>query len=54
MIKVLAPIRERAAELEAAPGTVDEILHAGADRARKLARETMAIVYDHMGFMRRT
>ena len=54
MIKVLAPIRERAAELEAAPGTVDDILHAGAERARTLARETMAIVYDHMGFMRRT
>jgi tryptophanyl-tRNA synthetase len=54
MSAVLAPIRERAAELNAAPAKVDEILHAGARRARALASETMAIVHDHMGFMRRT
>jgi tryptophanyl-tRNA synthetase len=54
MSAVLAPIRERAAALNASPATVDEILLAGARRARALAAETMAIVYDHMGFMRRT
>jgi tryptophanyl-tRNA synthetase len=54
MIAALAPIRARAAELKAAPAMVDEILHAGATRARALADETMALVHDHMGFMRRT
>ena len=37
MIAALAPIRARAAELKAAPAMVDEILHAGATRARALA-----------------
>jgi len=54
MIATLAPIRARAAELEAAPEQVDEILRAGAARARTLAEETLALVHDHMGFMRRT
>lgn len=52
MIATLAPIREKAAELEAHPGTVDDILHAGAARARAIAAETMALVHDRMGFMR--
>lgn len=54
MIATLAPIRARAAELEAAPEKVDEILRAGATRARAMAEETLALVHDHMGFMRRT
>ncbi len=36
-----APMRERRAELEARPGTVWEVLAAGADRARGAARETL-------------
>ena len=49
MEKELGPIRERARELEAAPGRVTEILAAGAAHARGIARETMARVKDIMG-----
>src|SRR5688572_19801296 len=51
MAAVLAPIRERAAELAAAPERVDEILAIGAERARALARETIREVRDRMGFL---
>ncbi len=37
----LAPIRRRAAALTAEPATVHEVLAAGAERARAVARETM-------------
>jgi tryptophanyl-tRNA synthetase len=46
-----APIRERAQELEATPGRVDEILSAGADRARFIARETLRQTRELMGFL---
>jgi tryptophanyl-tRNA synthetase len=45
----LDPIRERRAAAEARPGVVAEILHAGNERMRALARETMAQVRDAMG-----
>jgi tryptophanyl-tRNA synthetase len=48
---MLAPIRERAAELNASPGRVREVLADGADRARGIARETMREVRDRMGFL---
>jgi tryptophanyl-tRNA synthetase len=51
MAAAFAPIRERAAELAAAPARVDEILAAGAERARTLARETLREVRDRMGFL---
>ncbi|MCA9736837.1 MAG: tryptophan--tRNA ligase [Gemmatimonadota bacterium] len=44
-----APFRERARELRARPERVQEILHAGAERARSVARETMAEVRERMG-----
>ena len=47
----LAPIRQRAAALEAAPGQVEEILAAGAGVARGIARETIEVVRDGMGFL---
>lgn len=47
----LAPIRERAAELEAHPARVNEILGDGAQRARRLAEETMTGVRERMGFL---
>jgi tryptophanyl-tRNA synthetase len=50
MARTLAPIRERAAELAAAPRRVDEVLGDGAARARRLAGETLAGVRQHMGF----
>jgi tryptophanyl-tRNA synthetase len=46
-----APIRERARELEAAPGRVEEILTTGAERARVLARETLREARELMGFL---
>ena len=50
MIAALAPIRERALELQARPERVREILAAGAERCRKLAEETLRKVRDVMGF----
>ena len=52
MVAVLAPIRERAAELTGAPGRVDEILAAGAATARARAAETMTDIHERMGFLR--
>jgi len=52
MIATLAPIRERALQLQEAPGRVDEILAEGATAARRLASETMGEVRDRMGFLR--
>jgi tryptophanyl-tRNA synthetase len=46
-----APFRERARELKAAPHRVHEILHAGAERARVVAAETMREVRERMGFL---
>ena len=52
MVTALAPIRERAADLRAHPGRVDEILRDGAARARALAGQTMTIVRERMGFLK--
>ncbi len=49
MVAELTPIRERAAELSAAPRRVDELLADGAGRARAVARRTMATVKQRMG-----
>ncbi|HJS47995.1 MAG TPA: tryptophan--tRNA ligase [Gemmatimonadales bacterium] len=46
-----APMRERAAALEAEPHRVDEVLRAGAARARSLARATLREVREAMGFL---
>lgn len=45
----LEPLRERRAELEAQPDRVREILDAGTERARVVARETMREVRDAIG-----
>jgi len=47
----LAPIRQRAAELAAAPGRVEEILAEGATAASGIARETMDVIRGRMGFL---
>ncbi len=52
MVTALTPIRERAADLRAHPGRVDEILRDGAARARALAGKTMAVVRERMGFLK--
>lgn len=46
---VKGPIRERAAALRAAPGRLDEILAAGAAKARVVAEETMTVVRERTG-----
>lgn len=51
MIAVLAPIRERALELQAQPGLVDQILDGGAAAAGRIARETMREVRERMGLL---
>ncbi len=48
----LGPIRERAESLRADPDRVREILAAGADRCREIARETLEEAYDRMGLRR--
>jgi tryptophanyl-tRNA synthetase len=51
MVKHLAPIRARAAELAAAPERVDEALAEGAARARKVAGDTMHQARRRMGLL---
>src|SRR5690349_1415721 len=51
MIAALTPIRERGAALRAEPRIVIDLLHAGADRARGIARRTMDRVRRKMGFL---
>jgi tryptophanyl-tRNA synthetase len=51
MIATLAPIRERAFELQARPELVDQILGDGAAAAASLARETMREVRGRMGLL---
>jgi len=46
-----APMRERAQELHARPERVHEILRDGAERARRVAAETMRAVRERMGFL---
>ena len=46
----LAPIREKRTELKEHPEKLDEILAAGAEKARAVARETMAEVREVMHF----
>jgi len=52
MIATLAPMRERAEALKRDPAGVMARLRAGADKARKLARRTIADVRDRMGFLK--
>ncbi|MBA2626500.1 MAG: tryptophan--tRNA ligase [Gemmatimonadales bacterium] len=51
MAATLAPVRGRAADLEAHPGRVDEILADGAAKAGAMAQETLDLVRDRMGFL---
>jgi tryptophanyl-tRNA synthetase len=51
MIAALAPIRERALELQQKPDQVDQILADGASAARRIAMETLREVRDRMGLL---
>jgi len=52
MIATLKPMRERAEALKRDPQGVMKKLRAGADKARALARRTMAEVRERMGFLK--
>lgn len=47
----LAPVRERALELLNDPAELDRLLAVGAGRARSIASETLATVYQRVGFL---
>lgn len=47
--RYLREFRERRAEFAAKPGYAQEVLHAGAEKASAIARETLGQVYERMG-----
>jgi len=53
IIETIRPIQERKRELQSKPGRIEEILRAGAEQARKVARETMREVHDRLGLLPR-
>ena len=51
VVEGLAPVRARATELLADPAELDRILAVGAERARALARDTLARVHERIGLL---
>ncbi|GAB2639636.1 tryptophan--tRNA ligase [Gordonia jinhuaensis] len=51
LVDFVTPLRDRVTELLADPDTIDEILAKGATRARQVAEQTLARVYDKVGFL---
>jgi tryptophanyl-tRNA synthetase len=51
VVAELEPVQERYATLLADPAYVGDVLADGADRARSVARETLARAYDAIGFL---
>lgn len=52
VIAALGPIRDRANDLMSDPAELDKLLAVGADKARAVAEDTLAKVYDHIGFIK--
>ncbi len=52
LVETFGPFRERRAELSSTPGLVADVLAAGAERARPVARATLAAVRDAMHLSR--
>ncbi len=52
VIAALGPIRDRANDLMSDPTELDKLLASGADKARAVAEETLAKVYDRIGFIK--
>lgn len=52
VINALGPIRDRANDLMSDPTELDKLLASGAQKARTVAEETLALVYDRIGFIR--
>ena len=53
VVAAFEPVRARALELLADPAELDRVLSGNADRAEAIARETLARVYDRVGFLPR-
>jgi tryptophanyl-tRNA synthetase len=53
VVSFLTPVRERYDELRADPDRLAETLERGADRARAIARQTVALARDRMGLLPR-
>ncbi|HVE73647.1 MAG TPA: tryptophan--tRNA ligase [Mycobacteriales bacterium] len=51
VVAMFAPVRTRYAELLAAPDYLDDVLRAGAARARVVGAETMSMVRDRIGLL---
>ena len=52
VINALGPIRDRANDLMSDPTELDRLLASGAEKARAVAEQTLASVYDRIGFIR--
>ena len=52
VISALGPIRDRANELMSDPTELDKLLASGAEKARAVAEQTLATVYDRIGFIK--
>jgi len=52
VINALGPIRDRANDLMSDPTELDKLLASGAEKARAVAEQTLATVYDRIGFIK--
>jgi tryptophanyl-tRNA synthetase len=52
VINALGPIRDRANDLMSDPTELDRLLASGAQKARAVAEQTLATVYDRIGFIK--
>lgn len=52
VVAALEPVRSRTLELLEDPAEIDRLLAVGAEKARAVASETLAAVYDKVGFLR--
>jgi tryptophanyl-tRNA synthetase len=52
LVEFVTPVRDRTNELLTDTAALDDILAAGAARARELAEKTLTEVYDRIGFVR--
>lgn len=51
MVEFVTPFRTRTQEYLDDPESLDSILAKGAEKARAVAAETLALTYDRMGFL---
>jgi tryptophanyl-tRNA synthetase len=54
VIELLAPVKGRYEELRADPGELERLLRVGAEKAAAEAAPTLALMYERMGFVKRS